>query len=54
MEEKKIWIGISKKDIEREIEKIVREHTRRLVDYKYVQNVFYSELCRFAKSKKGR
>ena len=46
-----IYIGISKKQIEKEIEKIVREYARRLVDYNKVKDVFYNELRKFAKSK---
>lgn len=51
MSNDKIYIAISKKEIEREIEMIVREYTKRLVNYDYVKNVFYNELRKFASSK---
>ena len=51
MPKEKIWIGISKKQVEKEIEKIVKEYVRKLVSYDYVKSVFYSELQKFVQSK---
>jgi len=47
----KIYIGISRREIEQEIEKIIRSHVKALVTYDKVKDVFYNELRRFAISK---
>lgn len=55
MSKDNIYIAISRKEIEKEIENIVREYTKKLVSYDYVKDVFYNELRKFASSKiKGK
>ena len=51
MSRENVWIKIPRKTIEKEVEKVVREYTKKLVSYEYVKNVFYNELRKFAKSK---
>ena len=50
-EQRKIWIGIPAKVLEKAIEEELRKHIRKLINYPYVKNVVNNELMKFINNK---